>query len=1039
MPIETSSSKRSPRNDSPPTVKQPPHTILALKKPLTSRPHQLEALQALTTGPLSFAHHDRATAILPSGTGKTLLQWLVAEALHARTVLICLPSLALVQQTIKVWVSQSAARPFQGLVICSDETITNRIEDVDEWHIPPDELDFPVTTSRTHIKTFLKASSHQPRVIFSTYHSLPLLSKLVSPQHPIDLGIFDEAHHTAGNAGKHFATGLHNRSIPIRKRLFLTATPRVLGPRESPMTQSFVKASMDDPQLYGPHSYTLGFNRAIQEGLICPYQVVITVVTPKDLPPSLLRSLHNTGDDNTIRAAANLIALAKTMHRYGLRKALTFHHTIRDAALHEALQQHHELAPLIKDIPVSHISGMMLTKDRRTRLEQFQENNRAILTNARCLQEGVDIPTVDLVGFLSPRRSPIDIIQAIGRALRTAPSKDKGYILLPIYQPKSDNHGLEHALKSTQYDTIWDVLQAIADQDEPLQHYLQNLRHKDPEQRALTLAQFPDQITIDHPVTELHRLIQTRVIANATSEWDTAFGKLQRYLSQHHQFPPYKHTLATWLHNQRTLYNKRILPTRRFQLLTSLGVIWNCQNSRWHANYEQIKHFIDTNHKHPTYHTHPNLNTWLVNQKHQHRKGLLEPERHTLLMNLGPYWTEFLATRVPTWDEQLNATKDFIQHNDTLPTWNSHRKLSHWLNAQRRAFRDNRLEQHQQETLEKLGVFEGYDQERWEKGFTALKNYIATNKTLPTRGQNIRVAMWIKTQRVAKNKGLLSRKRIALLNQINFPWTSSQSWASIFTQLQQFISTHGTFPKPSTHPRLNAWVVSQRIAYRRSQLAPSKITALAKLGINWNPLDSKWHERYAILQAYFHKHGHLKVPNRHPANRLIIEFRTQYKQGLLSSDQIHRLNNLKIEWDPRQAHFNQHLASIATSPHDIKNGALNPLHPCYGWWRLRKKEFLHHKMSPEVASQFTAIGLSFDPQSVWPRKARSMRWEEHLKAISTCSITNGIRIIPPTHPSRAWFQVNRQRYKRGQLSQEQIRSLDALKLPLQSDRLNHNA
>lgn len=995
------------------------------------KPHQLAALHALTTGPLGFAHHDRTTAILPSGTGKTLLQWLVAEALHARTILVCLPSLALVQQTIKVWISQSAARPYQGLVVCSDSTITSRTQYQDEWQVAAEDLDFPVTTSRSVIHTFLKTSSDHPRVIFCTYQSLPLLSKLISPKHPLDLGIFDEAHHTAGDAGKPFAIGLHNRSIPIRKRLFLTATPRILGHRESQVSQSFVKASMDDPQLYGPQSYTLGFNHAIDDGLICPYQVVITVVTPNDLPTSLLRSLHNTGDDNTVRAAANLIALAKTMQRYRLRKALTFHHTIREAALYETLQQHRELAPLLQDIPVSHVSGAMTTKDRNAKLDQFQTHERAILTNARCLQEGVDLPTVDLVGFLSPRRSPVDIIQAIGRALRIAPSKHNGYILLPIYQPETDTQELEHTLKATHYDTIWNVLQAIADQDEPLQHSLQTLRHKDPQQTGITVADFPHQITIDHPVTELHRLIQTRVIASLTSKWDASYGELQRYLALHHHFPPPQHPLSTWLNNQRTLYSNSILPSRRVQLLDSVGITWKQLNHRWHTTFDTLTGFLDKNHELPTPPTNRTLYIWLINQKRLHRKGGLAPERNTLLTSLGTYWTKFLAIRIPTWDELLEALTTFVRQHGTLPTMRAHMELNRWLNTQRRDFRSDRLALHRYQALAPLGVFDGDDGGRWEKGLAAFQKYVAMHKTYPTRSQQITIANWIKTQRVAKNNGVLSQERIALLDQIGFVWNSSNSWETLVAQLQQFITTHGTFPIASTHPRLNAWVVAQRISHRRGQLAPHKTETLTQLGMVWNPLDNKWRERYDILQAYVIQHGHLRVRSGHSLTRIISEFRQQYVQGTLPPERVEQLTAIGMDWHPRDSNITSTLALLAATPQDIKNGALNPLHPCYLWWMKCKKKFHQHALDTQLIKQLAKLGLSFDPDSTWPRNVTRMDWPDHLTAIAQCPLVEGVRVIPRTHPSHTWAMVTRRRFARRELPPQQIQALTDIQFPFQ--------
>ncbi|MDP3597117.1 MAG: Helicase associated domain protein [Nitrospirota bacterium] len=981
MPVETSSSKRSPRNLSLQTVKQPPSTMRTLKRPFTPRPHQLEALHALTTGPLGLAHHDRATAILPSGTGKTLLQWLVAEALHARSVLICLPSLALVQQTIKVWIAQSAARPYHGLVICSDATITSRAQDEDEWQVAAEDLDFPVTTSRTVIQAFLNTSRDQPRVIFCTYQSLPLLSKLISPKQPLDLGIFDEAHHTAGDAGKPFEIGLHNRYIPIRKRLFLTATPRILGHRESRIAQSFVTASMDDPLLYGPQSYALGFNRAIDDGLICPYQVVITVVTPTDLPPSLLRSLHGSGNENTVRAAANLIALAKTMQRYRLKKALTFHHTIRDAALYESLQHHEELAPLLQRIPVSHLSGAMPTDQRLTRLNQFQAHERAILTNARCLQEGVDIPTIDLVGFLSPRRSPIDIIQAIGRALRTAPSKHKGYILLPIYQPSSKETSLEQTLKTTGYDSIWDVIQALADQDEPLKHHLQTIRRSDsPTAISPTLPPFPPQIIIDHPTTHLRKIIRTRVITGVTSIWDERLSQLTQYLAQHHTFPT-EHdvpSLYYWMCSQRKLRSKGILSEERQTTLSDLGFIWDTAQEQWNASYTELLQFFKR-HNHLRIPKNTLQNHLLVDLRIKHKNGTLPQARIDQLNAIQMVWnpheqrTQHCDTRML---KLIQQSPEDIKNGGLNPCHPSYS----WWQKQRAAYRGNTLSAERQKTLTRLGLSfkpgkpwkKGIQNKSWNRHITLIRTCPIEHGTrlIPRRHPSY---VWYIKKRRESTKGILSTQQqqelLALGLQLHARGIATLNAAQ---QTKVNLALCRTLPLrnnrrtiPKTH-HLYDWYLSQRNLFRNGSLSQHVTQSFLTLGLAL-PIRSMptWDAHYQSLTTFKRHYGHLYLPMTHSASSWLGTQRTQYHTGKLSPAKKKALTALGIDWHPTTGHqkrinsWNQHFPKLQQFFHRHGHLRIPSIHPSYGWLHTRKIDHKDGSLPTHEQRQLNKIGMHF--------------------------------------------------------------------------------
>ena len=396
---------------------------LPRKKP---RPHQAAAIKDVVRG---FRRHKRGQLIMACGTGKTLTAMWIAHKLGSRRTLVLVPSLSLISQTLIAW-GGSCAKPFDYLVVCSDETVINRGDDA--AITSTNELGVPVTTDVATIRRFLNRRRGKPAVVFATYQSSDRVAAAQKASAPsFDLVLADEAHRCTGPAQGLFTTVLDAAKIKARHRLFMTATPRYFTGRVKKRAQEleYELASMDDESRFGPVFHRLPFDAAIRADILTDYQVVVIGVTQAETRQwaeegRLVRTKDGMVTD--ARTLAAQIGLAKAMRRHDLRKTITFHSSVAkasrftDAALADSLVGAIErMSPAAKpsgQLWTAHISGQTAAGKRSTLLTVFgnlPNGSRGILSNCACLGEGVDVPVLDGVAFIDPKRSMIDIIQAV--------------------------------------------------------------------------------------------------------------------------------------------------------------------------------------------------------------------------------------------------------------------------------------------------------------------------------------------------------------------------------------------------------------------------------------------------------------------------------------------------------------------------------------------------------------------------------------------------------------------------------------------------
>lgn len=596
------------------------------------------------------------------GTGKTLVALWVAERMGAQNILVLIPTLALLRQTLHEWARETSWRPFAHLCVCSDPTVTK--PDSDELVVRPTDLDFPVTTDSTQVRAFLAAKFDGVKLVFSTYQSAHVVAEGMKKGDAFDLAIFDEAHKTAGREGVHFGFALNDKNLAINKRLFLTATPRHYDVRRRDKEgDARLVYSMDVPEVYGPVAHKLTFAEAARRGVICDYKVIISVVTSEMVNDHLLRhgEVMVKGDAVKARHVANQLALQAAVEKHGVGKIFTFHRSVASAAAFTS-EGSEGIGNHLSGFDAFHVNGSMPTSERENIMTEFRASPCAVISNAKCLTEGVDVPAVDMVAFLTPKRSRVDIVQATGRAMRKAGGKTTGYVLVPLFVEQAKGETIEEALARTEFDEIWNVLQAVQEQDDILAEIIRQMREERGRTKGFDDSRFRESVEILGPHISLEALrdsITTACVEALGKTWDERFGELKAFKERfgHLDVPAKWHErpqLGMWVSNQRANRKKGMLNKDRIRRLDEINFVWDAIDTMWSRMFASLQ---DYKREHgdcevpqgwsPT----PGLGTWVATQRSLRRLGKLSPERHAQLQRLGFVWEG--ADTDMLWDAML--------------------------------------------------------------------------------------------------------------------------------------------------------------------------------------------------------------------------------------------------------------------------------------------------------------------------------------------------------------------------------------------------
>ena len=466
-------------------------------------PFQTEAVRKVVAG---FVDNDRGKLILPCGTGKSVVSLWIAEKMAGAggRVLYLVPSIALMGQTMREWASQRDPKiPHRYVGICSDTRAGRSDEDADMA-----ELAMPVTTDPEQIAGKLKEEHPESvTVVFCTYQSLQLVVDAQAKGAPaFDLALSDEAHRTTGiqeqKKGSAFTLIHDSDKVLVGKRLYMTATPRLytsqLKAKVDGHAKDFDVYSMDDEDTYGPEFHRMGFGEAVEGGYLTDYKLLVIAVAEDPVLANL--DSITVGDekrtittreavkfagcwdalaDPTTRTAKNRVAGA-VRSEAAARRAIAYTNTIKNSLRVEKYWN-----PVVDMVSTSagngagllrceirHVDGSKNALDRANTVAWLQHGDDndgcRIVTNAKCLTEGVDVPALDAVLFIEPKRSQIDVVQAVGRVMRLSEGKQYGYVVVPVVVPTGSNLADDAVLSGSDFKQVWNVLKALRSHDDRL-------------------------------------------------------------------------------------------------------------------------------------------------------------------------------------------------------------------------------------------------------------------------------------------------------------------------------------------------------------------------------------------------------------------------------------------------------------------------------------------------------------------------------------------------------------------------------------------
>ncbi len=479
--------------------------------------HQNKIIDDVLAG---FKNHNRGKVISACGTGKTLAALWISEKVDASKILFVAPSLALIKQTLTAWSDQSK-RPFRYLCVCSDKTVANDIEQRftdDLGDLTQSDVDFTVTTSLEEISDFLNVNFQERYVsiVFSTYQSLNFVgdaSKMVS-EFEFDLAVFDEAHRTAGlKVSSLFSYGLLDGNIKINKRLFMTATEKLILPRTIEKIENSNEEvelfSMNDENKYGKVFSRLNFGQAIKQGIISDYEIVIAAAKSSELFQIIKNNPKFISEEltphNLLTKAQSIfkqVLIAKCYSELGISKTISFHSTVNQAkafvfgsgagdyeikSFFENIYKNNNT----KDLYFDHVNGSMSSAQRKQILDEFERLPLSLVSNAQCLTEGVNLPEVDCIYFVDSKHSMIDIIQACGRALRKKrndTSTKKAYFVVPVLI--DDSVSEEQFINAHDFSTLHNIVQALRDEDSRLAEWIDEANFKHVQGKSVSCSSF---------------------------------------------------------------------------------------------------------------------------------------------------------------------------------------------------------------------------------------------------------------------------------------------------------------------------------------------------------------------------------------------------------------------------------------------------------------------------------------------------------------------------------------------------------------------
>lgn len=956
-------------------------------------------------------NNPRGQLILPCGAGKTLTALWIKEELKPKTTLVLVPSLALLKQIKNDW-SRHKNNFYRYLCVCSESDIDK--DQPDSVNVHTYEIGGPVTTNPENVRIFLNKDGD--KVVYSTYQSIEVISEACQKikGFSFDLIICDEAHRTAGSKNKNIFTLVHNNlKLPASKRLYMTATPKVVSKKlRNKLGDDYddLLCDMSNPEIFGEEAYRMTFGKAIELGILVDYRIVGIGVTDRQIKKFIEE--RNYIGKISIDELAHNFALELVMNKYNAFHGISFHSKVQYAQ--EFAIRHKEF---FINVFSESVNGNQTTTYRSRVLRDFRLSEKGLVSNARCLTEGVDVPTIDLIYFCDPKTSKIDIVQASGRALRTDPTEKKqlGYIVVPLFHHIEDD--VEKEIKKQPiFEHLIQVIRSLCDQDERLQAEINELSFKKGKKGNSKISiDFSDEetekiVTLEGLEKKIRDVLFDEIIEKTRNYWDVRFKELKDYIHKYGNSTISKNNLEYkelyhWIGNLRKNYYQNTLDKEKVKRLNEIGFEWKGENRReindldliWKQSYDKLKEYFLTNGNSnipARYEADKPLGTWCVAQRVKYDKNKLDIEKIALLEEINFIWDP--KNVYPQFIQELEQYK--IKHGDCQVPQGS----TIYPQLARQVFRMRRIKRHGE---------------------------------LQTNGDI-----------VLKEGGRLPKWVITKLEEMGFEWdVSFPEWLDRFSELNEFYLKHGySNVKQSENPSLYQWCYKQRSQYE--SLTDEQISKLRSINfsfeINKNDEFETFTQRIESLKEYYNEHKTFEIAVKSKQTSSLRHWlkriKKEYNEGTLSSEKIKMLHDIGFEiindkennneaWEEKFKQLEEHYASKKTfliSKYD-KNQALK------SWLIYQRTLFRNGQMPIERIAKFKDIGYSFENKYTGTNKiVTDTFWNQRIEELKTYYAKTGNYYIPVKDKEndslRIWIQSVKRKFRDRQLTEEQITELTNL-------------